>query len=190
MSYRIIQPPFTLRFREMPKKVLKEYFVWFLEQIPERVAELEREVKTDSGFVTWRADNSSASLRALGHWFAGHVETRLRTTEEIAEIDAASPYPIPTPNQELTNRTFSLAIDIGMYFGQTLRAQHPKLEWQQPLGSKKFVDYGQPVLAGFGTLTLNPVRIAITMAYAIAGRTDDGKWLSDAYDVWSNRAVS
>ena len=165
MSYRVVQPPFTLRFREMPKKELKAYFVWFLKQIPDRVEELEREVKTDSGFANWRADDSPDSLLLLGQWFAGHVETRRRTTEETAEINAASPYAIPIPNQELTNRAFSLAMDMGMYFGTTLRAQHPKLEWQQRLGSTRFVDYGQPVLAGFGALTLNPVRVAIAMAY-------------------------
>src|SRR5581483_3859057 len=98
MSYAVIQPPFTLRFREMPKNELKAYFDWFLNQIPSRVEELEDEVKTTSNFENWRADKSPDSLGSLGEWFARQVETRERTAEEIAKISSASSFPIAVPN--------------------------------------------------------------------------------------------
>ena len=45
MSYSIIQPPFTLKFREMSRKELKDYKAWFHEVTPERIAELKDEVR-------------------------------------------------------------------------------------------------------------------------------------------------
>ena len=113
MSYNVIQPPFTLQFREMRKKELKAYFSWFLNSVPERIAELEREVKTCPGMSNWCADNSPASLLPHGEWFVRQVEIRRRTAEETDVIKAALLFPIPVPDKELTNKTFSLAVDIG-----------------------------------------------------------------------------
>ncbi len=36
MTYSVIQPRFTLKFREMPKPELKAYFEWFAKVLPER----------------------------------------------------------------------------------------------------------------------------------------------------------
>src|SRR5262245_27907658 len=133
MSYAVVQPPFTLRFRQMSKTELKAYFDWFQGQLAGRLIELEREVKTRSGFEGWHADRSPDSLLPLGEWFAAQVETRPRTANELAEIGAASVFSLPVPSQELTTRTFSMAMDIGMYLGETLRSRHQTLAWQQPL---------------------------------------------------------
>ena len=37
MKYQIIQPPFTLKFREMSKEELKEYYKWFMAVMPNRI---------------------------------------------------------------------------------------------------------------------------------------------------------
>ncbi len=42
MKYQIIQPPFTLKFREMGKEELKEYYKWFMAVMPNRIAQLEK----------------------------------------------------------------------------------------------------------------------------------------------------
>jgi len=188
MSYAILQPPFTLKFREMTKKELKAYFDWFLSQVPSRIGELERAVKEEDSLVAWSADKSPESLATLGDWFAQKVETRRRTADEITELSAASSFPIVIPDHELTNRTFSLAMDVGMYFAECLQVQCPRLEWQQPLNDPKFIDYGQPVLIGFGPVPLNPVRILINLAYGIADKKQDGGRLRALYDYWSKQA--
>jgi hypothetical protein len=41
-------------------------------------------------------------------------------------------------------------MDIGMYFSQVLMKNYPSLKWEQPLGNKRFADYDQPCLVGFG----------------------------------------
>ena len=94
------------------------------------------------------------------------------------------------PNEELTERTFSLAMDIGMYLGRVLLANFPSLRWEQFLGSKKFADYGQPIITGFGPVPLNPVRIAVTLAYGLAKARGPSKRLREVYDYWAQRVQS
>jgi hypothetical protein len=89
--------------------------------------------------------------------------------------------------EELTNRTYSLAMDVGMYFSQVLIKNHPSLRWELPTHNKKFADYGQPVLVGFGRVPLNPIRIAVVLAHGIAAKKQER--LRELYDYWS-RLVS
>src|SRR5215469_12178174 len=169
--YRNIQPPFTLKFRQMSKQELKDYFRWFAEAIPQRINELRDIVTSSPRFHGWEPDSTPDSLRALGDWFAANVEVRQRTPEELEELRHGSGYAIEPEGGELTNRTFSLAMDIGMYLSRVFLENHKSLHWEQPIGDKKFADYGQPVLVGFGEVPLNPVRVSITFAYGLARGT-------------------
>jgi hypothetical protein len=190
VTYRTIQPPFTLEFHKMPKDELRAYYRWFLDQIQERIPELEKAVSETSEYERWRADVTPSSLDDLGEWFAGQVETRPRTPEELAELKRESPYPIDLEPDELTNRTFSLAMDIGMYLSQVLMKNLPVLRWEHPLGSPKFVDYGQPVLRGSGRVPLNPVGLMVTLAYGIARKTKSGQRLRELYNIWFDKLVA
>lgn len=187
MPYATIQPPFTLKFREMSKQELKDYFRWFFDVLPQRTGEVAEAVRQSPGFETWQPDETPASLDALGEWFAVQAETRQRTPDECQEIASRSSFPIEVPNEELTNRTFSLAMDIGMYLAHVLLKNFPSLRWEQPLDDKKFADYGQPVLVGFGPVPLNPVRIAVTLAYGLVSKKQSGKRLREIYDYWSKQ---
>ncbi len=185
MTYATIQPPFTLKFREMSKKELKDYFAWFQDILPQRLEELTSAVKQMPKFETWKADFTPASLDQLGEWFATQVETRPRTEEEIQEIQDRSSFPIEIPGEDLTNRTFSLAMDIGMYLSQVFLKNHPTVRWDQQFGNKKFVDYGQPVLVGFGAVPFNPVRMIVTLAYGVVSKRENGNGLRELYAIWS-----
>jgi hypothetical protein len=184
MKYTIIQPPFTLKFREMPKPELKSYFDWFMEMIPERIKILEKAVCDSSEYSSWHADYSPNSLKILGKWFVGQVETRTRTSEELSSLKSGLSFPMDVNNKELTNKTFSLAMDIGMYFSQVVLTNLPGTKWNQILKNVREADYGQPVIAGFGVVFLNPVRILVTLAYGIASKKQDGSRLHELYNTW------
>lgn len=186
MTYQIIQPPFTLKFQEMPKQELKDYFAWFQGVVPERLNILTRNVQQTPGFEAWQPDLTPASLDLLGSWFAAQAETRSRTEGEIQEIEDRLLFPIEVSDKELTNRTFSLAIDIGMYLSQVFLENHRTLQWDQLFSKKKDVDYGQPVLVGFGQVPFNPVRMMVTLAYGLVDKSKTGKRLRDLYDIWAN----
>lgn len=186
MTYETIQPPFTLKFRDMSKKELKDYFAWLQDVVPDRLGVLENAVKHTVGFEGWHGDFSPASLDLLGEWFATQAETRPRTKEEIQEIENRSSFPIEIPAGDLTNRTFSLAMDIGLYLSQVFLKNHQTLRWDQEFGNKKYVDYGQPVLVGFGAVPLNPVRMVVVLAYGLVSKSEAGKGLRELYDIWKN----
>jgi hypothetical protein len=184
IAYSTIKPPFSLKFWEMSKKELKAYYKWFQEMIPLRIKMLANALNGTAGFEDWQPDYTPASLDTLGDWFATQVETRPRTQEERLELTSRSRNPIEAPNRELTNRTFSLAMDVGMYLSQVFLRNHPSLKWDQPFGSKKFIHYGQPVLVGgfAGDIPWNPLGIAVSLAYGLAEKSDSGKRLREIYE--------
>lgn len=169
----------------MPKKELETYRAWFHEVMPERIAELTKAVKSTSGFESWEADETAGSLEKLGEWFERQVESRRNTQEEMNEIQSKLTFPIDIPEEGLTNRSFSLAMDIGMYFGRVVLKNLSGTRWDQPLKNKNFADYGQLVIMGFGTVPLNPVRVLVMTAYGIS-RKQPAR-LRDLYEVWSKK---
>jgi hypothetical protein len=183
MTYAIIEPPFTLKFHDMPKGELEAYRDWFHSVLPARIAELTSAVKVTPAFESWDSNQRPESLDLLGRWFEGQVETRRRSAEEMAEIHAKLTFPIDVPDEELTNRTFSLAMDLGMYFGQVILKNLPGTRWDQLVKGKNFVDYGQPVIMGFGAVPLNPVRVMVMTAYGISRQQPAD--LPSLYDTWS-----
>ncbi len=189
MNYQIIQPPFTLVFREMAKNELKAYNQWFHGVLTDRITVLTSAINSTAGFEEWRPNCLPESLESLGEWFASQAEARQRTQEETEGIQKRSQFPISVPDTELTDKTFSLAMDIGMYVSQVFVKNLPSVEWSQPFGNKKFVDYGQPVLIGFGAAPFNPVRMMVTLAYGLVSHAKSGKSLRDIYNIWSALAV-
>jgi hypothetical protein len=189
MTYILIQPPFVLNIREMPKKELRRYFQWFMDVLPGRIALLAEAVRETPGFTTWQPDLTPESLNQLGEWFASQVETRKRTQDEIQAIKDRQEFPIDISNETLAPRTYSLAMDVGMYLSQVLLRNNSSLKWEQPIGSKRFIDYGQPVLVEFSSAPLNPVGIVVTLAHGLVSKKRDGRGLRTIYDIWSKMAL-
>ena len=183
MTYTIIQPPFPLLFRERSKTELETYGAWFHEVAPQRIAKLMTTVRNTPGYESWEPNATPESLDILGRWFEGEVETREKTADEIDETRAKLTFPIDIPEDELTDKTLSLAMDIGMYFGQVILKNLTGTRWDQPLKKKNFADYGQPVIMGFGTVPLNPVRVITMTAYGIS-RGKPAR-LRELYDTWA-----
>lgn len=185
-DYKIVSPPFTLEFREMTKKELKAYYEWFMSVMPGRIEMLIETVRSTSTFQEWIPDYSPDSLQDLGRWFVLNVQTRKRTAEDKERIYGRAPkwfQNIEVSDYELTNRTFSLAIDIGMYMSQVFLKNNPSLKWRHCM--QQTIDYGQPVIAGFGKLDFNPVQMIVTHAYAIARRTRNADGLRELYNIWT-----
>ncbi|HEV2679351.1 MAG TPA: hypothetical protein VGV14_02530 [Rhodanobacter sp.] len=188
MNYSIIQPPFTLKFRDMSMEELNGYRKWFIEVVPSRIIELQGAINSDNGLEVWKPDCSLSSIETLGLWLSRQVETRPRKAEEIERIKGRTNFDFSISTRELTNRTFSFAVDAGMYFGKTLKSNYRHLEWGQSLDDKKFADFGQMILSGFGRATLNPVRIAVNFCYGVAGDERMAERFAEVYRYWSQLA--
>ena len=190
--YRIIQPPFkTLDTTEMSRAEIREYYQWFINSIPERVTVLEQTVISTKGSEKWRADYSPDSLPQLSVWFTENISTRPRTQEEKLAMCAGGPAwfgPEALADWELTVRTFSLCVDIGMYLGEALVRNNPELKWRLiSTGSKRYVDYGRPVVGPLKVYDFNPVRGVMMIAYGTARRGYLARTLECLYDIQQER---
>jgi hypothetical protein len=189
MNYLTIRPPFTLDFPSMSKRELADYRVWFLDVLPERIRILEEAVRTTPGHDQWRADETPGSLDILGEWLASQVETRVRTSEELAQqreqVEPKFRETLPVQLWELTNRTYSLAMDGGMYLGQVMLRTHPaRLRWDQDLKDRRFADYGQVLIVGTGVVPMNTVRFLVAIAKNVVRKTGK-RDLRAIYELWS-----
>jgi hypothetical protein len=189
--------PFSqrLNYADLPKSELRDFHARFLGALDERTLLLADLVRSDD--ASWVADLTPESLDTLHSWFVPKVKTRPKTEVEICTDELKTRSGIPIPPITLTDVTFSLAADIGMYVARIMTSLYPHLRWKLPLGSKSFIDYGQPVLEGFrGKVPLNPVRIATVVAWKIAYGEARPFELRETFDVWrrdvqlpSNRSV-
>ncbi len=166
---------------------LRAYREWFHENASQRIAELSQAVASSPGFSAWDADETPDSLVPLGEWFLSQVESRKRSGDELERLTEKLSMPIDVPDEELTNRSFSIAMDVGIYFGRVVVRNVPGTSWTSLSKGRGLVDYGQPVVTGRGPVSLNPVRVAVSLAYAYAAKEQGGIRLRQLYDVWSRK---
>jgi hypothetical protein len=190
VSYEPINPSVPPELFKLSREDLKKYNDWFVAVIPERIGVLESAVKKSPGYANWIATFDPSSLRELGDWFVSKARVRDRSEVELKEIKERLLFDMSVSDKELTNETVAIAIDLGMYFGSILLKKHPKLHWGYKADNKKFVDYGQPIIVGFGLAVLNPVRIAVNFAYGITEGTKSAERLCQLYKYWADLANS
>jgi len=185
MTYSIATLPLSKPMQDLSQRELLSYRDWFLRNIDQRVDELARLVIGTNGYADWTADFTPASLSRLGEWFRGAVVVAPLDERERARIKAKFPFPIEAPTEELSAETLSIAMDVGIYFGEVIRKNVSGTKWDQPTKNKKFADYGHMVLMGFGSVPLNPIRLTITLAFAFAAKEQSGSRLRELFDIWS-----
>jgi hypothetical protein len=176
-------PPLDKPLDRATTAELRTYAEWFIGAIPGRLTQLASAVNSSNGDLTWQADRSETSLDELGRWLCRHVETRVKTSAEREHAQALlSRFGEPSAT-ELTDRTVSLSLDVGMYFGEVLLAQRPGLVWTQEVTSRRSVDYGHMVIR-VADVPLNPVRVALNIAYSVAKGADASAKLRSVYSHW------
>jgi hypothetical protein len=190
MIYTTIQFPIPGSFSEMTPKQHVEHARWMISVSDERIAQLEAVVRASAGFETWIADNPISSFIELGPWFTQRVSTRPRTIAETQSLNlgdlAGTEFDSGT---ELTEQTYSLCFDIGLYFARVMMEQHPSLKWAKARGGKKSIDFGQPVLTGFGRIDLNPITILVTAAWGATRGRDLRERFQMIYSNWAIRVT-
>ena len=188
-SYKLIKPPYPLRFREMDRAKAREYFSWFQNQISTRCQVLTEYVHTFIDYGNWESNFTVNSLDLLGEWLCKHVTTRKRSQEEMGSIYSYSPEwfkSIQVPDYDLSISSASLCIDIGMYLGQVMILTISGLHWKLITKPIRSIDFQQPVLIGQGKVAFNPVRLVMVYAYGCIDGTRGSEGLREIYEIWSN----
>ena len=124
-------------------------------------------------------------LKLYAKWFEENVETEKLSEEEYKEKRAAVPDYIEIQDWDITIKTRSLAVDIGIYFGEVFIKNHKGLKWEQYLTRSKYhMDKGHMVIKGFGKDVLNSIWIIYVLASGLAKKTKKGTRLYELYNVW------
>lgn len=162
--------PITTAFASAASNELERFYAGFILNKPYCLDELIQTVWQTPGYEQWGADFSRESLDALGEWFAA----RIRNVETVK--DAAG--------GDLSDEVKSLAVAVGMYYGEVAVRNNPQLGWHQLKGHKKQADFGQPVISDSGKLPTNPVRVAHAFASGLAEGSKTAGQIRQTYDYW------
>ncbi|MBX4137266.1 hypothetical protein HBO08_18580 [Pseudomonas rhodesiae] len=184
MKFTIAYSPVTTAFVSMSDKDRDAFYEWFMLNKPYCLDELIHTVWQTPGYEGWSADFSPASLGLLGEWLFFVITTKHPTLKDdhveenfLSGVDKFEADP-------LSDQEKSLAVMVGMYYGDVAVRNNPELDWVQLRGSKKEADYGQPVISGPGLLPTNPVRASNAFACGIADGSRSGSRLRETYEHW------
>lgn len=185
MEYEVIDNfPFTcyhidraVCFGSYDKRTVKQFAQWFQENKEDRLRMLIGCVRSDPKYADWNPDYSRESLRTLARWLYDNVEPEKFTDEEYAIMqsrmyDSGGRCLGVASEYNVTIRTKSIIVDVGIYLGEVMIHEHDWLFWEQELGGgRKSVDYGYMVIRiKFSkpySLSFNPVEIADVHAFRV-----------------------
>jgi hypothetical protein len=185
LNYTPIEPLIDVDFKTAEKKQLREFFKWFVGEIPNRIGELQRAINSTNDHKLI-LDFSRESLSKLGLWFSEVAEMRQLSKSEIRDWEAKIPRGWDVPTTDMTNQTKFLGVDIGIYVAETLRQKHASLKWTLVETGKSFADYGRPVLSGFlHRMRFDPMGTGQVLAGKIAKNPRLILEIQECLDAWN-----
>lgn len=138
-------------FFELTPKQAKEYFKWYMEEIPHRITLLWNYIYQDCPEIK-AFDYSPESLIPIWEWYeakimqvpmtAKEIESRVRVFPKYLESE------IRKNTQKYTDETLSLALDISIYLGEVIIKNYPHLRWNYRTRPKREISVYRPVIDG------------------------------------------
>lgn len=153
MEYVLMEPPIIMEsFETLSKKEAKILFDWFVNQIPLRIEVLKNVTNGEVDF-----NFTPESLIDIYSWFLSQVEIYELSEEEIGrELKELRQYPnfiyedekkslLANP-VEIAKVDYAIAMDIGIYYGETIRINYPQVKWTYFTKPKSHSFLNKPVL--------------------------------------------
>jgi len=108
----------------------RKYYLWFLEQIDKRIQYLQEYLKENN--VNCDLDYSEESLNKLWIWYRGCRRYIKRSEDELEKAKKYYPEKFEKyiPKYKLSNTSAEIAMDIGIYFGETFIHNYKQLKWE------------------------------------------------------------
>ena len=138
-------------FFELTPKQAKEYFKWYMEEIPHRLTLLWNYIHQDYPEIK-EFDYSPESLIPIWEWYetkikqvpmtAKEIESRVRVFPKYLESE------IRKNTQKYTGETLSLALDISIYLGEVIIKNYPHPRWNYRTKPKREISVYRPVIDG------------------------------------------
>lgn len=163
------------------------FFAWFKEQITFRTDQLLYAVRSDEDHSSWEIDFSASSLSPLASWYVKNVNTRPRLEAEKESIYSSAPprfRQVEIDDWDLTDRTFSFAFDVGVYFGEVLSRSTVDVQWHLDTSRPSSAYYHLPILAQEGPQICCPIHLMTVYAYGIARGNKGAGRLRELFQIW------
>lgn len=160
--YTIIELPSGNSFKKTSIEEIVEFNNWYVSIIPERLKNLESFINKH---LNWKANFQLSSIQPLCKWYYSTLVND------------------PSNKKLKSDLNVSLALDISMYFGETLIKRVPGLRWSYQINDKKFDDYGKPVVVGDNKLPFCSSQILLTYLQGFEKNTDKDR-LNEIFKFW------
>ncbi len=164
----------------------------FIKNIPNRIELLRSLITCNPKYQSWESDFSTKSINHLNEWFDKEIVLRQKTQEELEYVKTQMKLPsIANVSPEtLDERTESLCIDIGIYFGEALRKKNHSLYWTLPHTIKsKNKSYSRLPIVSASGFEMDPIQVVRSTAILMASRIPKYDLVS-MYHIWENKMIN
>ena len=164
VAYELLVPPFGAVPEKLKPRQVKEYFEWYISQVPLRVNYLKAKCSESLGIKIDKINSSPESLIQIWKWFLKICEienTPIDTISKYKETMKGMPESFIEHMANYGRTRFSITTeyiirDIGMYFGNLLIFNHPSLFWGYYTKPKSDFFVNKPVIQGFEDSNFDP----------------------------------
>ena len=187
-----MEMPFKITsFELMTKKQAEQYFQWFLEVKESRMQQLEDFISQSGGSIS--LDKTPESLVGLWKWFEDRIDWEDKTEKEIADESSSIPEQfrdvVPVSTKKLSVQTLALAMDISIYWGETLITNNTGVHWGYKTSPKKLEGVNRPqlILDAMDGLATFPYAMILVCIRKSSKEKSENR-LYDLYKTWSRNA--
>lgn len=164
--YKTIEDlPIDYDFSNKSNKQLKLYEKWFNNNKQYRINNLTEYVHSSVDFQDWKSDFSISSLKDLDSWFKKNIETQEISENDYKKLREETPDWINLDKKELTIKTKSIIVDVGIYLGEVF-SRNNNINWTQYLSGKDN-NKGHMVLK-LKSINFNPIWVTYILSTKIA----------------------
>ena len=198
LTYDILIPKLEKNIFSLSEKETAEYFSWYVEQIPERVAYVSKVCARELRIPLEKMDCSPESLLLLWKWFRRRAKTEhvpMQTKQKNKYNNSILTNIWNNPRQ-LTLETEYILRDIGMYLGETFRENHSNIYWTYYTKPRRDFFVNHPLLQGFAEIvngepvpiSFEPIHMAGVQAAKLLDNSSRDADLYNLYQWWAERA--
>lgn len=195
LHYDILIPKLGKDICQLTEKEAADYFEWFMERVPERVAYVSGVCARELGIPVEKMDCSPESLLLLWKWFRkrARIERIPRTKEE--KRSRKFPDSAWKNDRQLTLETEYILRDIGMYLGETFRKNNSQFYWTYYTKPRRDFFVNRPLLKGFVDRTFDksfaacfePIHMAGVQASKLLSNSSKDTDLFAIYTLWAGK---
>lgn len=192
LRYDILIPKLEKNIFQLNEEETAAYFDWFMEQVPQRVSYVSQVCAKELGIPVEKMDCSPESLILLWKWF----RRRAKTERVPGAVKKERETGVPQVRRQLTLETEYILRDVGMYFGEVFRRNHPGIYWSYYTKPKRDFFVNHPLLKGFVDRSFDkpfdacvePIHYAGVQASKLLNGKSRDEDLYQIYCFWAERA--